>query len=182
MTRTRYRFFEKEYPYFMTATVVAWLPVFTHPPFVDVVLDSWRFLQRERGIDIFAYVILENHLHWIASAKSSPEDLADQVGRFKSFTARRIVDEMEQRGFSTLLDELRFFKLRHKIDQTHQLWPEGSHPQQIASDEVMWQKIEYIHNNPIRRGYVDEPVHWRYSSARNYAGAKGLIDVVTDWR
>jgi hypothetical protein len=77
---------------------------------------------------------------------------------------------------------LRFFKLRHKIDQEYQLWQEGSHPEQITSDEMMLQKLEYSHNNPIRRGYVDEATHWRYSSARNYEGRKGLIDVVTDWR
>jgi REP element-mobilizing transposase RayT len=141
------------------------------------VLDSWRFLQRERGVRIYGYVILENHLHWIAAG----EDLSEQVGRLKSFTARRILDEMELHGFATLLEELRFFKLRHKTDQTYQLWQEGSHPQQIQNEEMMRQKLEYMHHNPLRRGYVDDPIHWRYSSARNYAGAKGLIEVVTDW-
>jgi REP element-mobilizing transposase RayT len=178
MSRTRYRIFETEYPYFLTDTVVAWLPIFTQPSFVQIVLDSWRFLQRERGVRIFGYVILENHLHWIASA----EDLPARIAQFKSFTARRIVDEMLRRGFATLLEELRYFKLRHKLDQDFQLWQEGSHPQQIQNDEMMWQKLEYTHNNPLRRGYVDDPLHWRYSSARNYAGQKGLIDVVTDWR
>ena len=89
---------------------------------------------------------------------------------------------MQQSGNKSLLQELRFYKLRHKINQTYQLWQEGTHPQQIQNDAMMWQKVEYIHNNPIRRGYVDDPVHWRYSSARNYAGQTGLIDVVTDWR
>ncbi len=177
MTRTRYRIFEQEYPYFLTNTVVAWLPIFAYPPLVEVVLDSWRFLQRERGVQIFGYVILDNHLHWIATA----ENLSERVGQFKSFTARRIIDELERRGFSTLLEELRFFKLRHKISQTHQLWQEGSHPQQIRNDEMMRQKLEYMHNNPLRRGYVDEPIHWRYSSARNYAGMQGLLEVITDW-
>lgn len=119
MTRSRYRFGDDHYPYFMTNTVVAWLPVFSQPDFADVVLDSWRFLQRERDIDILAFVIM---------------------------------------------------------------WQEGSHPQAIESDDVMWQKIEYIHNNPLRRGYVDDPTHWRYSSARSYAGQAGLIDVCVDWR
>src|SRR5665213_760607 len=164
MTRTRYRIFEQEYPYFLTSTVVAWLPVFAYAPFVDIVLESWRFLQRERGVRIYGYVILENHLHWIAAA----DELAEQVGRFKSYTARRIIDVLQQRGFSTLLEELRYFKLRHKIDQAYQLWQEGNHPQQIQSDEMMRQKLEYMHANPVRRGYVDDPVHWRYSSARNY--------------
>ena len=158
--------------------MVAWLPVFAHPPFADILLDSWRFLQRERGVRIFGYVLLENHLHWIASA----DDLAEQVGRFKSYTARRIIDELQRRGFSALLEELRYFKLRHKIDQTYQLWQEGNHPQQIQNEEMMQQKLEYIHANPVRRGYVEDPIHWRYSSARNYAGAKGVIEAITDWQ
>ena len=61
------------------------------------------------------------------------------------------------------------------------MWQEGNHPQQIQNDDMMWQKLQYIHDNPIRRGYVDDPLHWRYSSARNYARQASLIDVVTDW-
>ena len=58
---------------------------------------------------------------------------------------------------------------------------EGSRPRQIINIEMMQQKLEYIHNNPVERGYVDDPLHWRYSSARNYAGQPALVDVVTDW-
>jgi REP element-mobilizing transposase RayT len=178
MTRTRYRIYETEYPYFLTNTIVAWLPIFSQPEFVQIILESWKHLQTQRNVKIFAYVILENHLHWIASG----EDLSKHVGNFKSFTARRIIDRMHERRFETLLGELKYYKLRHKIDQAFQLWQEGSHPEQIQNDEMMWQKIEYIHNNPLRRGYVDDPTHWRYSSARNYAGMPGPIEVVTDWR
>jgi REP element-mobilizing transposase RayT len=78
----------------MTDTIVAWLPVFAYPRFVEIVLESWRFLQRERGVRIFGFVIMENHLHWIASA----DDLPEQVGRFKSYTARRIIDELSHCG------------------------------------------------------------------------------------
>jgi REP element-mobilizing transposase RayT len=177
MTRSRYRIFETQYPYFLTSTVVAWLPVFSNPVFAEIILNSWRFLQRERGIQILGYVIMENHLHWIAVG----DDLQNQVQRFKSFTARQIIDEMERRGYTTLLQELKYYKLRHKIDQTHQLWQEGSHPVQLANTDIVWQKLDYTHGNPLRRGYVDDAVHWRYSSARNYAGMPGLLDVVTDW-
>ena len=177
MTRSRYRFGEDYYPHFLTNTVVAWLPVFSQPEFVEIVLDSWRFLHRKRNIDILAFVILENHLHWIAVGPQ----LSKRVGEFKSFTATSIIRRMKARGQETLLQALQFHKLRHKVDQNHQLWQEGSHPQIIESSETMWQKIEYIHNNPLRRGYVDDPVHWRYSSARSYAGQTGLMDVCGDW-
>ncbi len=178
MARTRYRFSKEQRPHFMTNTIVAWLPVFAYPDYVNIVLDSWRFLQRERDIVILSWVMLENHLHWIATGP----DLSKRVGEFKSFTAKQIIHKMEANGAKTLLQELEYYKLRHKVDQTHQVWQEGSHPKVIETDDVMWQKIEYCHNNPLRRGYVDQPEHWRYSSARNYLGQPGLIEVCTDWR
>ena len=153
------------------------MPVFTRTEAVNIVLDSWRFLQRERDFKLFGYVILENHAHLIASA---PE-LSDVVQRSKSFIARQLIDLLESRGEKTLLEQLQMHKLRHKTESEHQVWQEGSHPKQIQNDEMMWQKLEYTHNNPLRRGYVDDPLHWRYSSARNYARQPGLIEVVTDW-
>ena len=177
MTRSRYRFSDEARPHFLTSTVVSWLSVFNHPEAVNILLDSWRFLQRE-GIILYGYVILDNHLHWIAGG----HDLSHAVRRFKSFTARRIIDLLSESHAVTLLEQLHYYKLRHKVDQEHQLWQEGSHPQAIEDDDVMIQKLEYIHNNPVRRGFVDDPADWRYSSARNYAGRPGLIEVTTDWR
>ena len=144
----------------------------------EIVLESWCYLQKQEDLKIFGYVILENHLHCIALGS----DLSNQIGRFKSFTARKIIDDLIERRCETMLEELRYYKLRHKVTQTRQLWQEGSHPKQIQNDEMMLQKLEYMHNNPVRRGYVDDPVHWRYSSARNYARKEGLLDVITDWR
>ncbi|MBT4865479.1 MAG: transposase [Planctomycetaceae bacterium] len=178
MTRSRDKIYENEFPYFMTCTIVGWLPVFIRPEAVEIIFDSWRHLQQEREFRLFGYVILENHLHLIASA---PE-LTNVMQSFKSFTARRILDLLKRRAAIVLLRQLRANKLRHKTDSEFQVWQEGNHPQQIQDDEMMWQKIEYMHNNPVARGYVDDPLHWCRSSARNYASQPGLIDVVTDWR
>ena len=46
---------------------------------------------------------------------------------------------------------------------------------------MLLEKLEYIHDNPVKRGYVDKPEHWRYSSARNYLGGDALIPVYTEW-
>ena len=177
MTRSRYQFDTQGGPHFLTCTVVAWLPVFTRQETFNVILDSWRFLQKEGRLVLHGYVILENHLHCIASA----EDLGKEIGDFKSFTARQIIDILKTMGATPILKQLELCKLRHKTDQDYQLWQEGSHPQVIKSEEMMLQKLEYIHLNPVKRGYVDDPVHWRHSSARNYAGQSGLIEVMTDW-
>jgi putative transposase len=177
MTRSRYRIVEGAHPYFLTGTIVGWLPVFTRPEAVQIVLDSWRFLQKNNRLTLYGYVVMENHVHLVASA----DDLSKEIGDFKSFTARRIIDLLTERKETPLLEQLEHFKERHKTDRTYQLWQEGSHPKQIQNDEMMRQKLEYTHNNPVRRGYVDDPIHWRYSSARNYAGLKGVLEVTTDW-
>ncbi len=158
--------------------IANWLPVFTRPETVNFVLDSWRYLQREEGFLLFGYVILENHLHLIARS----DNLANSMKRFKSFTARQIVDHLKARGAEMLLKQMQAQMERHKTESDYQVWQEGSHPEQIYSEEMMVQKLDYIHRNPVVRGYVDEPIHWRYSSARNYEKQPGLIDVITDWK
>jgi len=76
---------------------------------------------------------------------------------------------------------LAFYKKAHKNDRAYQLWQEGVHPELIQGVDMMRQKIEYIHQNPVKRGYVDEAVHWRYSSARDYIGTQGLLEVYRQW-
>ena len=177
MARTRHQSFQNYKPYFLSGTVVAWLPVFSYPRFAEIILDSWRFLQQERGITIYGFVVMENHIHWIARG----EELAKHAQYFKSYTARRILDDLHMAGFEMLLEELKFFKLRHKGKQSFQFWQEGNYPVEIQNEAMLKQKLDYIHQNPVRRGYVSDPAHWRYSSAANYAGSKGVIDIEKDW-
>jgi len=178
MGRSRYKIYEPNSPHFLTCTIINWIPIFTRPDTVQIVLDSFRFLQQERQLKIYAYVILENHLHWIAQA----DDLAVYVANFKSFTARQIVDYFIEHRVTKILEQFKFCKKNHKNDRIHQVWEEGSHPQVLQNVEMLIEKIRYIHENPVKRGYVDVPEHWRYSSAQNYAGQTGLLEVYTQWR
>ena len=177
MTRSRYHICENEYPYFITCTIANWLPVFTRPESVQIILDSWNCLKSQAGFKLFGYVILENHLHLIAQAP----DLSDVIKNFKSFTAHEIINLLKKESATILLKQLRAAKRQYKIESMYQVWEEGYLPKQIQNNGIMLQKLKYIHDNPVKRGYVDDPVHWRYSSARNYAGLPGLIDVITDW-
>jgi len=121
MTRTRYRFGDEHRPHFLTQTIVAGLPVFSQPDLVNIVLESWRFLQRERGIVILAWVLLENHLHWIGAGPQ----LGKRVGEFKSFTATTTIKRLQEKGAKTLLQELAYYKLRHKVNPTHHYGRKG---------------------------------------------------------
>ena len=173
MARTSYNVYEKKYPYFMTCSIVDWLPIFSIPAAVQLVLDSLIFLQDERDFKLYSYVVMENHMHLIARS----DELQKCMREFKSFTARQIVDHLSLCGHSLYLRKLEKLKLTHHHDSDFQFWQEGYHPKQIDNDKIMEQKMGYIHNNPVKRGYVDQPEHWRYSSARNYAGEQALIPV-----
>jgi len=124
-------------------------------------------------IKIYAYVILEDHLHLIAQS----DDIAKDIARFKSFTARAIIDYLKTKNVKTILEQLSFYKKAHKVDREFQLWQEGFQPKLIQSEQMMIDRINYIHNNPVKRGYIDEAQHWRYSSARDYEGINGLIEI-----
>ncbi|MCK5876581.1 MAG: hypothetical protein KAG43_03010, partial [Candidatus Marithrix sp.] len=106
---------------------------------------------------------------------SSAPEHSKTVKTFKSYTARTIIDYLLEKNVQMFLQQLSYYKLKHKVNSRYQLWQEGSHAEEIINPDMMRQKLDYIHNNPVKRGYVNEPVHWRYSSASNYAGQKGLI-------
>jgi len=176
MGRSRYQIIDPQLPHFVTCTVLHWIPVFTRPDTVNIVLDSLRFLSGD-GLKLYAYVVLENHLHMIVQSQKLDHDMA----RFKSFTAKKIIQYLAAQNVSVILEQLAFYKKAHKGDRAYQFWQEGCHPEWVQNAGVMKQKVDYIHHNPVKRGYVDCPEHWRYSSARNYLGQAGLVDVCVDW-
>jgi len=157
MGRSRYRIADVTQPHFITCTVLHWIPVFTLPETVSIIFDSLRYLQKE-GLKIYAYVILENHLHLVVQSELLDTDIA----QFKSYVATKILLYLKQKGVKTILDQLKFYKKAHKTDRASPFWPEGVHPGLIQNTVMMKQKIEYVHNNPVKRGYVDQAEHWRY--------------------
>ena len=173
MARNRYKIIEKNKPHFLTCTTVNWLPLFTNPEIVSILFESLKFMQNNERMEIYAYILMENHIHLIASSK----ELSKEIGIFKSYTARKIIHYLKERNAKDILKLLNFYKLKHKSDRDYQLWQEGSNPKQILNEKMMIQKIEYIHFNPVKRGYVDDPVHWRYSSARNYEGLESMLEI-----
>ena len=140
MARSRYKIFENEYPYFVTGTIIQWLPLFSNPEVAQIVLDSLAFMQEKGRLILYAYVIMENHFHMVVSSI----ELSKELGDFKSFTARKIIDYYIQKDALPVLKRLSNGKQSHKKDREYQFWQEGNHPQQIRTREMMIQKIGYI--------------------------------------
>ena len=171
--RSRYKIVEVEAPHFTTCTIVGWLPVFTREKYLDIITASLSFCRQQKGLRLHAYVILDNHLHLIVSG----DDLSQVMRDFKRHTAKEIQEVARQDNKQWLLKQFEFFKDMQKVKSRHQVWQEGFHPQDIIGEDMLRQKIEYIHYNPVRAGLVDRPEDWRYSSTRDYLGQDGVLEI-----
>jgi REP-associated tyrosine transposase len=176
--RSRYRILEPHPAHFVTGTIVAWLPLFTTAARCDILVESLSYCQQHKGLKIHGWVILDSHFYAVLAAP----DLAQVLADLKRYSARRLIEELEKENRGWLLRELRRARPAHKSESVHQVWQEGSHPQAVMSDAIMEQKLEYVHNNPVKRGLVASPEHWRYSSAyERLPGALPLLKV-DRWR
>ncbi|WP_324170760.1 REP-associated tyrosine transposase [Sulfurimonas sp.] len=156
-----------------TCTVLHWIPLFIRHNSVEIIIDCLKFLQKKDNLKLYAYVVLENHLHMVVQSN----DIEKTMKSFKQYTAKELLNLLKKENVTNILEQLKFYKKAHHKATNFQVWKEGYQLKQISSDEMMKTKIKYIHKNPIKRGYVDEAVHWRYSSARDYEGVQGLVDI-----
>jgi REP element-mobilizing transposase RayT len=176
--RSRYRINDETTSHFITSTIVEWLPVFTTAACCDIVIRSLEYCRQHKQLHIRAWVIMDNHFHAIVSGPQ----LAHVIANLKKFTAGAILDQLKIEGRDWLLNQLAYFRAAHKHGSDHQVWQEGVHPQAIRSDEMMLQKLEYLHNNPVKRGLVASPEHWRYSSAHEWLRGAAPLLRVDPWR
>ncbi|SEJ43007.1 REP element-mobilizing transposase RayT [Dyadobacter koreensis] len=164
--------------YFLTMTVVDWIDVFTRKEYKFMITDSLIYCQKEKGLQIHGWCLMSNHLHLLASAKDG-YNLSDILRDFKKFTSKKIVatinSEVESRKDWMLY---RFeFAGKFKVNvKDYKFWQDGNHATECFSYEFAKQKLNYIHQNPVRASIVDEAENYLFSSARNYAGLKGLVE------
>ncbi len=177
MGKSRYRVYDNRYPHFVTSTFIRWIPLFSFPQIATICIDSIKYLQVSEEFTLYGWVFMENHFHLIARSPN----LSKSIGRMKSFTGRKIIEYLQRRNHQALLEELTFRKKFHKQLQDFQVWQEGSHPEQISDRKTMVQKLNYIHNNPVKRCYVERSEYWLNSSARDYLGENGLLDICKSW-
>jgi REP element-mobilizing transposase RayT len=176
--RSRYRINNENSAHFITSTTVEWLPVFTTAACCDIIVKSLKYCRAHKVIKIHGWVIMDNHFHAIVSGPNLSRTIAD----LKKFTAHEILRQLKDEGRDWLLNQLSYFRAAHKHASSHQLWQEGVHPQSIPTDEIMLQKLEYLHNNPVKRGLVASPEHWVYSSAHEWLRGANPVMRVDAWR
>lgn len=177
---TKYKATQPDAGYFVTLTTVGWVDVFTRPQQKDMLISSLRFCQKEKGLEIYAYCIMTNHLHMLCKATgevSLPEIMRD----FKKFTSKEVIKNIDAEPESRRDWMLKYFEdacYRLKRDQKYKVWQDGYHAEHLFSQKFLRQKLNYTHNNPVKEKIVARPEDYLYSSARNYTGLKGELEVV----
>jgi REP element-mobilizing transposase RayT len=176
---TKYKAKNIEKAYFVTITSVDWVDVFTRLNHKMTIVDSLRYCQKHKGLEIYAYVLMPSHLHMMCRAKEGFE-LANIMRDFKKFTSKKIiqniVEEPESRRewllglFSKACEHL-------KRGQDYKVWQDGYHAEEISTNKFIYQKLNYIHDNPVKDRVVENPEDYLFSSARNYADMESFLEI-----
>ena len=176
-----YKFHNPEGAYFVSFAVVEWIDVFTRNEYKNILLDSLRFCQKYKGLEVYAWCIMTNHVHLVfrSAGEDKPEDL---LGDFKRFTSRKIIQAIIENPKESrkewLLEQFKKAGEHCSNVNEHQFWRHDNKPIELWSNKVITEKIRYIHNNPVEDGLVFRPEDYVYSSARDYSGEKGLLNDV----
>jgi len=176
---TGYQISEQDELHFVTFQIVKWVDVFTRKVYRDIVVDSLDFCQQHKGLEIYAFVIMSNHIHLLI--RSVIGKLSETIKEFKSFTAKKLLEAVNTEGESRrewMLNLFEFSARQHKRNEKYQVWTHENHAEIVYGNQFMDSKILYIHENPVHAGIVEKTEDYLYSSARNYAGLDGVLEVI----
>jgi REP element-mobilizing transposase RayT len=178
---TRYRFGDSERPHFITFSVVDWIDVFSREYYKEILVESIKFSITNKGLIVHAWIIMPNHVHMIVSAIAG-HDLTGIIRDIKKFTSRKITDAIEENVQESrkhwMLWLFKSAAAKNSNNNKFQFWQQDNHPVELTTNEMMDQRLEYLHENPVKAGLVWEPADYKYSSAIDYyKQEKGLIEI-----
>ena len=176
---TGYQIKDQEALHYVTFQIVGWVDLFTRKVYRDIVIDNLRYCQQYKELEIHAFVVMSNHVHLMIRSNSGK--LSDTIRDFKSYTSKQILKAIESEHESRrewMLNIFEFAAKQHKRNAFYQVWTHENHAEIIYSDKFLFQKMDYIHQNPVRAGIVEHPEEYLYSSARYLADRPCVLDIV----
>jgi REP element-mobilizing transposase RayT len=181
MTAENYFIKDQNSVYYLTFTIEDWIDVFTRNEYKIVIVDSLNYCIGNKGLEVFAWCLMSNHLHLVCRAVE-PAKISDIIRDFKKFTAKTILDKIKAEPESRRDWMLYRFEFAGKFDNRiskYRFWQVTNHAIQLDNTTLIEQKMNYTHENPVRAMIVGKQEDYLYSSARDYAGEKGLVNVQT---
>lgn len=177
---TKYKFRDQTKLYFVSFAVVYWIDLFIREEYCEILVDSLKFCQKEKGLEVYCWCIISSHVHLIIGSEG--EKMEDIMRDLKSHTSRELKKSIKTNPVESRKEWVLWMMERagkkNGNNKDFQLWQQDNHPIELSSNAMIEQKKNYIHNNPVKTGIVWKAEDYRYSSAINYAGEKGLLDIV----
>lgn len=174
-----YKIRNKEGIHFVSFAVVEWVDVFTRKIYCDIIIDSIRLCQKEKGLIVYSWCLMSNHIHLVIAAKEN--NTSDILRDFKKYTSKQIIEAIQHNQQESrrewMLNIFEKAGSANSRNKTYQFWRQDNQPKELFSEGFIKQKLDYIHNNPVEAGMVENAEDYLYSSARDYGTRKGLIDV-----
>lgn len=162
----KYRF-HKDGLFFVTLTIVGWIDLFTRKDYCDEIIRYLNICIARKGLRVYAFCIMPSHIHRICDAESG--EVGPLMRDFKSYTAKQLLQLIQGHSGESRRDWLlylfRYFAKPKVSNSEFQVWQHGTHPISLESNRWIDEKIEYIHQNPVKAGLVNEPQNYIYSSA-----------------
>ena len=166
--------------YYVTDTVVDWMDIFTRPIYRHIIIESLKYCQTEKGLLIYAWVFMSNHMHMIVGS-GGENKVSDILRDFKKFTSKEILRTLQVESSESrrdwMLNRFEYAGKNNKKIKNYRFWQEGNEAQEIFLNDYFNQKLNYIHENPVKAEIVNRAEDYRYSSAIDWSGGKGLLDV-----
>ncbi len=173
----KYKFNNTEGLYFVSFAVVYWIDVFIRRNYKDILIESLRYCQQNKGLRIHAWCIMTSHVHLIISSEGEP--LPDILRDFKSFTSTQLKKALNENTQESRREWIIWMMERagnkNSNNEGFQFWQQHNQPIELFTKKVIQQKLEYIHNNPVDEGFVEQPEEYLFSSAKDYAGITGRL-------
>jgi len=154
--------FITEYPQFFTASVKGYYKLLQHINYKDIIVNSLHFLINEKRIKLFAFVIMDDHIHliWQMQPLIHPQHVQRD---FLKYTAQQIKADLK-RNHPAILEQFK----SDASDRIYQFWKRRALSIELRTDKVYQQKLDYIHGNPVKAGLCVLPEEYKYSSAFFY--------------
>ncbi len=175
----KYKFHNKSGLYFVSFATINWIDVFTREIYFNVLAESINYCRKEKSMELYCYCFMPSHVHFIF--RSSSDQPSELLRDFKRHTSKKVIETIKNNPQESRKEWLlwMFERAGNKNATTnkYQFWQHHNKPIELWSENVIKQKIDYIHNNPVEAGFVTDPVDWKYSSARNFQGDDTILKI-----
>jgi REP element-mobilizing transposase RayT len=175
----KYKFHDNDKLYFISFATVHWIDVFVREEYMQILIESWKHCQREKGLQIYGWCIMPSHIHMIIGSKK--EMLEDIVRDIKKHTSLKFKESIKNNHFESRKEWIMWMMERagrkNSNNSDWQFWQQHNKPLEIKDQEMFNKTLDYIHQNPVLADFVNKPEDWKYTSARDFFGMKGLVEL-----